>query len=63
MTKKDFKLFAELVVDLEKLEARGEKITSGRVEDMIQVILSRDNWRFDWDKWNNYKTKIKGGKI
>jgi len=58
MTKKDFKKFAEMIVELEK-NYPDKNISIEQIENRIVKILTQDNYRFDWDKWESYKKKVK----
>lgn len=52
MTKKDFKLFADLLVDYEREGV--DVIGISRLIDDFARIFQRDNERFDYAKWRDY---------
>jgi len=57
MTKKDFKLFAEMMV---KLEDRISREEIEMIDDCLVGIFHTSNNRFDYDKWKEYKEKLRG---
>lgn len=74
MTKKDYKLFAEMFVRLEseaeRLESEAERfeikefneakyVRLSEIELEFTNLLSRENSRFSWDKWNAFKDKMR----
>jgi hypothetical protein len=54
MTKKDFKLFADMIVELYKRNGLKKFTPVDLIEQMIVDILKTDNPNFDRTKWNNY---------
>ena len=63
LTKQHFKDFADLVLLLEDLEQRGERITAKLVEDELIKICEAYSWRFDWAKWQDYKEKKRNKRV
>jgi len=71
MTKKDFKQFATMIIELEKeaetTEGKVNQIIAKqwvkRLESKLVNVLSRDNYRFDWQKWEFYKEKVRKGQV
>lgn len=59
MTRKDFRKFAEMIVLLENEVKVSNFITPTLVEREIIDILYRDNYRFDRDKWELHKEKVR----
>lgn len=57
MTKKDYKQFADMIVDLKVRESKGLKNDVDIVETLLTTILVNDNPRFDGIKWDEYITK------
>jgi len=57
MTKKDFKIFADVVVRLRKKEKKEKRIFASDVENLLVGILQNDNDRFDPFKWDDYIDK------
>ena len=57
MTKKDFKKFADLIVELYNIQEQNELVSTGLVEDKLTAILQADNERFYFTKWRSYIDK------
>ena len=57
MTKKDFKVFADMFIKLYKLQRKGQKITIGIVEREATKIFENDNDKFNFIKWVKYIEK------
>jgi len=58
MTKKDYILLADAIKNTQNLSFLDTeykvKQVKQEVADIIATALAKDNYRFDWDKWDNY---------